>query len=341
MEGTGKVHPYMKMARIGSWKTLLSAAALLAVVTVTVAAWRPWVPRLDAPVTEFAANAPVLPAPERGLRIFHLGHSLVGRDMPAMLQQLAVAAGIADHRYESQLGWGTSLRAHWYPDVPIGGYARENAHERFRPAHEAIASGDYDAVILTEMVELRDAILWHDSPRYFVEWTRAAQTARPDVRVYMYKTWHDLEHPDGWLERLQRDPAELWIGQILAHAWETPGLGPVHVIPAAQVLAGLTQRLDDEGGVDGLREPADLFARNPDGTLDTIHMNDQGSYLIALVHFATLYQRDPRGLPHRLLRADGTPADAPTEGAAALMQDVVWEMLSRTPHTGLRPTNDP
>ena len=78
-------------------------------------AWlKPWAqPQMPSPMTQFQANAPRLPAPESGLRVFHLGHSLVGRDMPAMLQQLAVAAGFDDHTYESQLGWGTSLRSHW------------------------------------------------------------------------------------------------------------------------------------------------------------------------------------------------------------------------------------
>ena len=85
----------------------------------------------------------------------------------------------------------------------------------------------------------------------------------------------------------------------------------------------------------GLQAPADLFATHPDGTLDTIHMNDQGHYLIALIHFATLYHRDPTGLPYALMRADGTPADPPSPAAAGLMQRVVWEMVSQTPHTGL------
>ena len=317
-------------------RTLIAGTVALVMGAGAILWWtKPWHPRFPDPVTQFNANAPALPAPTRGMRVFHLGHSLVGRDMPAMVQQLAVAAGFPDHAYESQLGWGTPLRAHWYPDEPIPGFERENAHERFRPAHEAVDSGDYDAVVLTEMVELRDAILWHESPRYFIEWARAAQQARPDVRLYMYKTWHDLEHADGWLERLTADPDALWIGQILARAWETPDLGPVHVIPATQVLAGLTRALSAGQGAPGLQAPADLFATHPDGTLDTIHMNDQGHYLIALIHFATLYHRDPTGLPFALMRADGTPADPPSPAAAGLMQRVVWEMVSQTPHTGL------
>ena len=284
-------------------------------------------------------NAPPLSPPQQGLRVYHLGHSLVGRDMPAMLEQLAHAAGFAAHRHDSQLGWGTSLRAHWYPEVEIAGYERENDHPRFRPAHEAIASGDYDAVILTEMVELRDAIRWHASPRYLREWVRVARSARPDVRVYLYKSWHDLHHPDGWLPRLESDPESLWRRALLDPVWAEGDLGPVHAVPAAQVLAALTRAMAAGEGAPGLERPEDLFRTRPDGSLDTIHLNDQGNYLIALAHFVTLYHTDPRGLPHRLQRADGMPADAPSAPAAALMQRVVWQAVRAAPYTGLSPAD--
>ncbi|MFN3723068.1 MAG: hypothetical protein ACK4VZ_08500, partial [Paracoccaceae bacterium] len=65
--------------------------------------------------------APV-PAPDGPVAVYHLGHSLVGRDMPAMLAQLAPPG----HRYDSQLGWGTTLQAHW-GDAPINGFDDDNS----------------------------------------------------------------------------------------------------------------------------------------------------------------------------------------------------------------------
>ncbi|GAB4260169.1 MAG: hypothetical protein Kow0013_03480 [Pararhodobacter sp.] len=309
---------HTRSGRSGAVFAMFCALLLLAIVA-----------RADGP------NAPPLTPPPQGLRVFHLGHSLVGRDMPAMVEQLARAAGFSDHHHESQLGWGTSLRAHWYPEVEIAGYEQENDHPRFRPAHEAIASGDYDAIVMTEMVELRDAIRWHDSPRYLARWVEAARAARPDVRIYLYQSWHDLRHPEGWLPRLERDPAMLWEGAVLAPVWADEALGPVHVVPVASVLAALTRAMADGQGAEGLRAPEDLFREAGDGTLDTIHFNGQGEYLVALVHVATLYHRPVEGLPHRLLRADGTPAEAPSEEAARLMQRIVWDVVRRTPHTGI------
>lgn len=327
----------MRFARAVGLSVALAGAAL---GLGAVGAGLLWHLRADAALrapSPAVPHAPPVSAPADGLRVFHLGHSLVGRDMPAMVRQLAAAAGFADHAHHSQLGWGTSLREHWEPDLPIAGFAAENDHPGFRPAREALASGAYDALVLTEMVELRDAIRWHASPDYFVRWVAAARAARPDVRVYLYMSWHDLAHPEGWLERLERDPAALWQAHLLTAAWADPTLGPVHAIPVADVLAELTRHLAAGGGAPGLRAPEDLFARHPDGRLDTIHFNDQGLYLVALTHFAVLYQRDPAGLPHELARADGSPADPPAPQAAALMQRLVWEVVRRHPLTGIAP----
>lgn len=89
-----------------------------------------------------------------------------------------------------------------------------------------------------------------------------------------------------------------------------------------------------------MTDRTDLFARNPDGTLDTIHINDLGAYLVALVHFAVIYQRSPVGLPHMLTRADGTPATAPDPALAATMQDIVWSVVRALPVTGLDPLKE-
>jgi hypothetical protein len=47
-----------------------------------------------------------------------------------------------------------------------------------RPAGEALDSGAYDTVILTEKVEIRDAIRRHDSARHLARWAARARVAR-------------------------------------------------------------------------------------------------------------------------------------------------------------------
>jgi hypothetical protein len=261
-------------------------------------------------------------APPAGpLRVFHLGHSLVGRDMPAMLAQLA---GVG-HAYESQLGWGTTMKAHWEPGHEIMGFDRENDHPHYRPAREAVSSGQYDALVLTEMVEIKDAVRYFNSAAYLKNWAEAAWAANPQTRIYLYETWHPLDDAEGWLARLDRDIDLYWEGRILVPALRDR---PIYVIPAGQVLAAFVRQIEARGGVGNVANRQALFS-------DAIHFNDLGAYLVALTHLAVLYQRDPRGLAHQLLRADGSPADAPDAEAARLMQEVVWEVVSTYPKAGI------
>lgn len=271
-------------------------------------------------------------APQGPLSVFHLGHSLVNRDMPAMLAQLAPPG----HHYDSQLGWGTTLKAHW-GDAPITGFAEENAHPRFRPAHEAVASGDYDAIVLTEMVEIRSAIRYFDSAEYLARWAEKALAARPDVRLYLYETWHPLDDPEGWLQRLDLDHDRYWLRRVLGPALrKLPSGTQIHLIPAGPVLAAFVRAVEGQGGLGNIRDRTDLFARGPTGELDVIHLNDLGNYLVALVHFTVLYHESPVGLPHALKKADGTPATAPTTEVARLMQDVTAAVVHTLGLSGTR-----
>lgn len=290
------------------------------------AAW--WMTsRRGAAAAEALYATPLMP-PEGPLRTYHLGHSLVGRDMPAMLAQLA------GHSYESQLGWGTSLREHWDPALPVNGFEKENAHDRYRDGLEAVGSGEYDALVLTEMVELKDAIRYHDSAKYLANWAQRAAEANPDTRIYLYETWHHTDDPGGWATRIAEDYEALWLRRVLYPALATSG-APVHVIPAGQAMATFVAKVAEDGGIGGIKGVDDLFATSEDGTPDTIHFNDVGAYLVALTHYAVLYHRTPEGLPHQLTRADGTPATAPSAEAARAMQEVVWQVVTGLKETGV------
>jgi hypothetical protein len=261
------------------------------------------------------------------MHTYHLGHSLVGRDMPAMLAQLA------GHSYNSQLGWGASLMNHAQAEVP--GFDVENATAAFKPVAEALAAGDVDVFVMTEMVEITDAIKWHNSAKYLAHWAKQARSGNPQVRIYLYETWHRLDDPKGWLARIDTDLAQHWEGQLLQTAMADLEVGTVHVIPGGQVLAA-TARAIEAGEIAGLNKIEDVFALNPDGTQDTIHFNDYGAYIIALTHYAVIYAKSPIGLPHDLLRADGTVAQALSPQAALRVQELVWQVVTRYAPTGVQ-----
>lgn len=61
---------------------------------------------------------------------------------------------------------------------------------------------------------------------------------------------------------------------------------------------------------------------------DGVHQTDDGRYVCALTFFATIYKEDPRGLP-----TVGFALQDPA--AATLFQEVVWEIVTRTPLSGV------
>jgi hypothetical protein len=254
--------------------------------------------------------------------------------MPFMLQQLAEAAGLAGYHYASQLGWGASLAQHRKGPASVPGFEVENNNPAHRPADAALASGQFDAVILTEMVELRDAIKYHGSAAALAHWARAARAGNPDARVYLYETWHRLDDAEGWLTRLDADLARHWEGDLLRPAMAQPDTGTIYVIPAGQVMAAVA-RAAEAGKLEGLTRRENLFSHDAKGVLDPIHVNDLGAYIVALTHFAVLFHRSPEGLPHRLLHPDGTPSAALPDSAAQSVQRLVWQVVTGYAATGV------
>lgn len=266
------------------------------------------------------------PTTDGPMKVFHLGHSLVSNDMPAMLMQLAGE----DHSYETQKGWGAFLKAHWDPDQPLNGFDEENGHPRYRDAKEAMASGEYTALVMTEAVEIRDSIKYMDSGEMLHNWDAAARAGNPAIKTYFYETWHELDDPEGWLERLDRDLEKYWEGEILRRALNyDDDPQPIYMIPGGQVMARFVREIESRGGVGELKTRQDLFS-------DNIHFNDIGAYLVTLTHYAVLYQKSPVGLPHELRKADGSPATAPSSEVARLMQEIVWEVVTSYDKTGVR-----
>lgn len=291
-----------------------------------------WQKSLDPKALDELYAAP-LSAPEKPLRVFHLGHSLVNRDMPMMLEQLAGPG----HDHRSQIGWGTPLKAHWEPDVAINGFEAENAHPRFQDARQAVDSGRFDAVVLTEAVEIKDSIKYQDSAKYLRLWTQAARKGNPQARVYLYETWHRLDDPAGWLERLEDDRVRHWEGVLLAQALAHGDTGgPIHVIPAGQVLGRFAREVESRGGVGAVRSRDDLFALDDKGARDTIHLSALGNFLVAMTHYAVLYHRAPPATATEIRLADGTPVQNLSPELVRLMSDVVWGVVTQDPKTGVR-----
>lgn len=267
-----------------------------------------------------------VPASNAPLAVYFIGHSLVGRDMPAMLATIAGEG----HRYESQLGWGAELEAHWEPGIALNGSEVENDHPRFRDAFEAVDSGDYDVLVMTEKIGIEDSIKYHDSWHYLSVWAERAAAANPNIRLYFYETWHPFNIPDGWLNRIDQDLSRFWEREIIDRALATKRVDrPIYVIPGGQVMARFAREIEARGNIADINSINDLF-------VDDIHFNSLGAYLMALTHYAVIYGQSPVGLQHDLKDAKGNAVPSPEPEVAQVMQEIVWEVVTSYPRTGVR-----
>jgi hypothetical protein len=307
---------------------LVAVAITLALIWSAAGWWRGR-PVADAGVDVQALYRAPRALSHGSLEVYHLGHSLVGRDMPEMLAQMAGP----QHRYALQLGWGAALSEHWRGPVAVNGFAQENATPRHREAHEALKSGTPDVFVMTEMVRLGDAIAYKDSSGATGRWAAEAAAGNPQGEIFLYESWHALDDPEDWLARLPQDLETMWKPGLLWPAARGAGK-PVWLIPAGQVMHAVVAEAE-AGGIAGLVSREQLFARNPDGSLDSIHPNDLGNYLVALTHYAVIYGRSPVGLTNALNRADGTPAEAPTPALARRLQEITWQVVRSQPLTGI------
>lgn len=307
----------------------LSAMCLLVLSGCGLTRCAPELPPAPEPVDRAQIDAlyatPLTP-PDAPLSVYFMGHSLIGWGMPAILAELAGDG----HVYDSQLGWGAELQAHW-GDETLDGAERENDHPRFREAHAAVDSGDYDAIVMTEKVSIVDSIQYHGSWYYMSLWAEKAIAANPDIRLYFYETWHNRDVDGGWLNRIDQDLARYWEREIVDRALATDKLDrPVYIIPGGQVMARFLREVEARGGIGNVTGPDDLF-------LDGIHFNSLGAYLMALTHYAVLYGKSPVGLTHELVDPDsGAPVPAPDADAARVMQEIVWEVVTAYPRSGVQ-----
>ena len=157
---------------------------------------------------------------------------------------------------------------------------------------------------------------------------RLARQKSPNVQLWLYAQWSDRQMSDSWAKAtdsadgLGLTPAKTWEEAAYNHlkyheavrqrlSEQNPGK-PVFIVPAGVALAKLKRAIEG-GKVPGMR---DFFAEN---LADDIHLTSKGAYLVALVHFACIYRKNPAGLT---LESTGL-----TSEQAAIYQKIAWETV--------------
>ncbi len=263
---------------------------------------------------------------------YYVGHSLINLNVPAMVNSLANDAGkTSDYAY--QIGNGANLWWQW--DTLLG-------NEQGIPWQTALPTGDFDAMIVTEAVPLLGHLQWSKTYDYADSFLMAASAYRPDLRFFVYETWHCTETgtPAGcdwdnndhllWRPRLAAD-FPLWTGIMDSLKSRHPAAA-VWMIPAGQAFGMLTDSIV-AGTVPGISDFKQLFS-------DDIHLTDVGNYFVACVMYACLFRESPQGRTNQTFSEWGSPYNPPSPALALKMQQIAWKTVTQLAvRTGVNPSS--
>ncbi len=264
------------------------------------------------------------------INTFYIGHSLsdqIGEMVKSMSDQQAGT----QFTFGYQSIPGAPLRWQWDRKTAQDYSALPPYLYPFYDVNDGLASGDYDQLVLTESVPRQLANDWgiSETYRYADSFYTYAVQHSPNIKVFFYEVWHCVQSgtPTGcaydtdsnpWRQRLD-DDLPMWESVVSYLNNKYSPRIRVCMIPGGQGLA----RLHDEivaGTVPGITSISQLFS-------DDIHLTDQGKYFIACIHFATLHQRSPVGLPRQLQSIWGSNFNAPTQAQAQRFQEIAWETI--------------
>lgn len=283
-------------------------------------------------------------------RVFYMGHSLINRRIPAMVDGLAGQHPDVTHAYGLQILNGSKLADQWadYDNpakVPDGGFQR------------ALQDAKFDAMVLTERVPIVDHRIYWGTDCHAGLIYQFCHGTNPDITLYLHVAWTSFKDPDGSLWDKDRDTLPpLWgqwrdmidseyaqwreIAENLEAgswpAWDSvrdpyedcpagtgfSGWRHVEFIPAGLALAQLYDELK-AGPIASISTMEDVFK-------DDIHLNDTGWYLIASTIFAKLYGRDPAGLGTEFRNGDLVDYNPPDAETARELQRIAWDTVNRT-----------
>jgi hypothetical protein len=274
------------------------------------------------------AAAPALASPPA--RVFVSGHSLVDQPLPGDLAAIAASLG-TPIQWNRQYLAGSSIEARTRGRNPQGwqgyregvdrdGQGLDVLGELARPAK--VGGGAYDALLITEEHHLLTTLASSDTVRLLRHYHERFIAANPAGRTWFFQPWlglDDRSDPRRWIA-YERAASPVWqciatrINVSLAAAGRPDR---IEALGANLALASLVERATQGPGIDG------VSADSVPATLqrlfsDDVHLTPLGSYYMALVTYAALFDRSPQGA--------WAPAAVPERSAAAL-QALAWDAV--------------
>jgi hypothetical protein len=157
----------------------------------------------------------------------------------------------------------------------------------------------YDVLLITEQHGLIDSLVWHDTVRHLRHYHERFIAGNPRGRTYFYEPWLGIPGKTEvrrWID-YERAASPRWqcIATRINASLTAEGRGDrIASLPAALALAELVERATEGPGLDGITgastgETVDRLFH------DNVHLRPLGSYYIALVVYAAVFERPPLG----------------------------------------------
>lgn len=251
-------------------------------------------------------------------RIFMVGNSVTDSVNYGQFQQLAQSRGYS-HIWGRHIILGSPLDNIW--NNPDSGFITEP----FNGYANALPNYDWDAVTLQTYDRGFASDLEHFGR--FLNLSRTRPYNAQNTEFFTFARWPRQDKGDYstyWV-RLSDGSTNLsetadYFEKLTVAIREAHPDVSIRMIPVGHVFYELEQRMK-EGLIPGYTGVYSGFYT------DGVHQNDSGRYVTALTFFTTIYKDDPRGLP--LVGFNVTPQ------AAAIFQEVVWEVVTRTELSGV------
>jgi len=278
----------------------------------------------------FAQTLPPKEAYTLNVKQIHSGHSLTDplfNPWPGQYRFLVfdVLGGDFDHLGKSTIP-GSSLNYRW-ENAP--GFGQPDAR------HDIV---DWELLTITERVPLL-----YEGGSVLSWYLEALQAQKEDLSLFvnnawnngnngngtptlLWTTWTNIDDSDGpWREMLDIQGSEWEKMQDYANENRPDGAPPVYIIPGHKMMA----RLYDDiqlGLVPNITDISQFFS-------DNIHPNELGSYAIAVIHYACIYNTSPVDLTNMLL--PDSPSLNPSPALATYLQTMIWEEVTNYSRTGI------
>jgi len=263
---------------------------------------------------------------------YYIGHSGFGWDLVVgeMVNDLATDAGITSYGYGFQFIGGTCISAQWQNHAsPQGG----------TDSHIELPTGNYNIVVLAEQIPISEVIYssqWGcnlTSVQSVDNFYDMATAANASTRLYLMEFHNEVDqtgpNPYATWTNLNTTMRPLW--EQVVDSVSLINNGPdVCIIPVAAAFQALADSVL-AGSYPGLSNWIQIFDPN-DAPVATIHPTEETYYLVACVHFATIFGQSPVGLTNATFAAAGWAFAPPTAAQALMMQEIAWNVVSNDPY---------